>query len=41
MLVKLDDSRVKEDQTVDTIKIGSFIILKKQLDGSWKIVAFL
>jgi len=41
MLVKLDHSRVKEDQTVDYIKVGSFIIFKKQIDSSWKIVAFL
>jgi uncharacterized protein (TIGR02246 family) len=41
LLVKLDHSRVKEDQSVDYIKIGAFTIFKKQLDGSWKIVAFL
>lgn len=41
LLVKLDHSRTKEDQTLEYIKIGSFIIFKKQLDGTWKIVAFL
>ncbi len=41
MLVKLDHSRVKEDQSMGTIKIGAFIIFKKQPDGNWKIVAFL
>jgi uncharacterized protein (TIGR02246 family) len=41
MLVKLDHSRVKEDQSTGTIKIGAFIIFKKQPDGDWKIVAFL
>ena len=40
LLVKLDHSRVKEDQSVDYIKIGAFSIFKKQLDGTWKIVAF-
>jgi uncharacterized protein (TIGR02246 family) len=41
MLVKLDHSRVKEDQSMGTIKIGAFIIFKKQADGNWKIVSFL
>ena len=41
LLVKLDHSRVKEDQSVDSIKISAFTIFKKQLDGTWKIVAFL
>jgi len=41
LLVKLDHSRVKEDQSVDYVKIGAFTIFKKQLDGTWKIVAFL
>jgi uncharacterized protein (TIGR02246 family) len=39
MLLKLDHTRVKEDQSVGHFKAGSFIIFKKQLDGSWKIVA--
>jgi uncharacterized protein (TIGR02246 family) len=41
LLVKLDHSKVKEDQSVDYVKIGAFTIFKKQLDGTWKIVAFL
>ena len=41
LLVKLDHSRIKEDQSVDYIRIGAFTIFKKQLDGTWKIVAFL
>jgi uncharacterized protein (TIGR02246 family) len=41
MLVKLDHSRTKEDQSTGIIKIGAFMIFKKQPDGNWKIVAFL
>ena len=40
VLIKLGHTRVKGDQTVGYFKAGSFIIFKKQLDGSWKIVAF-
>ena len=39
-LTKLDISSVNEDQTVRHIYMGSFQILKKQTDGSWKIAAF-
>jgi ketosteroid isomerase-like protein len=39
-LLKLDHTRVNEDETVEHINLGTFSVYKKQLDGSWKIVAF-
>ena len=39
-LIKLDHTRVNEDETVTHINSGTFQILKKQTDGNWKIIAF-
>jgi ketosteroid isomerase-like protein len=39
-LIKLDHTRINEDETVEHIRLGTFCVYKKHLDGSWKIVAF-
>ena len=39
-LVKLNHTRVEEDQMVGHRRLSAFAVWKKQPDGSWKIVIF-